>query len=321
MKLAKTLICLCALLVAAPASAGEVVDGIAAVVNRDIILLSEVAETFEMVKDEAMRGTPPGEKVAAEAELRSDILEGLIANKLMEQAMDSAGMDVSDADIEAAVADVARQNNLSVENLYAELAKQGMELVEYRAELAKQLRQYKFMNLEIRGRVKIADEDIVNYYNQMTADVKPDMAWRLQMILLAYPATATDDDRSRIDSEADALLGEIVAGKEFSEVARARSDDPVGRESGGEAGVVKADELSPLFASKLSTVDVGTPVRVDTPGGIYLLRVAEQVDRAKKPLDEVREQISRLLYDDGMERELGIWTEEERRRAHIEILL
>ncbi len=321
MRLARMFIGLLAFLVAAPVSAGEVVDGIAAVVNRDIILLSEVAETFEMVKGEALRGTPAGEKEAAEAELRGDILEGLIANKLMEQAMDSAGMDVSDADIEAAVADVARQNSLTVENLYAELAKQGMEVSEYRSELAKQLRQYKFMNLEIRGRVKIADEDVVNYYNQMTADVTPDMAWRLQMILLAYPATATEDDRSQVDSEADALLGEIIAGKEFGEVARARSDDPVGRESGGEAGVVKADELSPLFASELSKVDVGTPVRVNTPGGIYLLRVAEEVDRAKKPLNEVREQITRVLYDDAMERELGIWTEEERRRAHIEILL
>jgi peptidyl-prolyl cis-trans isomerase SurA len=311
------------LLLALPASAfaGDVVDRIAAVVNRDIILLSEIEETFELVKAEAMRGTPAAERATAEQGLRGEILEGLIANKLMEQAMESAGMEVSDADIEAAVADVARQNNLTVPKLYEELARQGMPVSEYRAELAKQLKQYKFMNLEIRGRVKIADEDIVNYYNQMTADVAPDLAWRLQMVLLAYPASVTDADRARIDAEADALLVEITGGKDFAEVARARSDDPVGRESGGDAGVVKANELSPLFANKLQEVAIGTPVRVSTPGGIYLLRVAEQVDRSKKPLEEVREEITRVLYDDAMERELLIWTEEERRRAHIEILL
>jgi len=320
-KLTQVLLLALAVLTATPAVAGDMVDRIIAVVNRDIILRSEMIETFEMVKGEALRGRPAGERSAAEAELKGDILEGLIANKLMEQAMDGAGMEVSDADIEAAVADVARQNSLTVDALYAELKRQGMEVTEYRAELAKQLRQYKFMNLEIRGRVKIADEDIINYYNQMTADVTPDLAWRLQMILLAYPATATTDDRSRIDAEADALLGEIVAGKDFGEVAAVRSDDPAGKANRGEAGVVKGSELSPLFASKLEAVEVGTPVRVDTPGGIYLLRVAEQVDRAKKPLAEVREQISRVLYDDAMERELQIWTEEERRRAHIEILL
>ncbi len=312
---------LSALLLPGVAAAGDVVDRIVAVVNRDIILSSELAQTYEMVKGDALRGVPAGQRAEAEAELQIDVLDGLIANKLMEQAMDSAGMEVSDQDVEAAMADVARQNGLTVDQLTAELARQGMEIEEYRAELGKQLRQYKFMNLEIRGRVKISEEDIVNYYQQMTADVAADLAWRLQMILLAYPATATDEDRAAIDAEADQLIAEIEAGKDFGEVASARSDDPAGKANAGEAGVVKANELSPLFAEKLQTVEIGTPVRVDTPGGVYLLRVAEEVDRSRKPLDEVREQISRVLYDEAMERELTIWTEEERRRAHIEILL
>ncbi len=321
MVLLRTLVIVLFVTSAAPAWAGDVVDRIVAVVNRDIILRSELDQTYLMVKDEALRGTPLGERDAAEAQLQLDVLEGLIANKLMEQAMDGAGMEVTDADVEAAMADVARQNSMTPEQLTAELAKQGMPIAEYRNELKKQLRQYKFMNLEIRQRVKIADEDILNYYNQMTANVTPDMAWRLQMILLAYPATATDDDRARIDTEADSLIAEITAGKDFGEVASVRSDDPGGKAAGGEAGVVKADELSPLFAQKLNDVPLGTPVRVDTPGGVYLLRVAEEVDRSRKPISEVRDQISRVLYDEAMERELTIWTEEERRRAHVEILL
>ena len=321
MVLLRALVIALVVMSAAPTWAGEVVDRIVAVVNRDIILKSELDQTYLMVKEEALRGTPLGERDAAESQLQLDVLEGLIANKLMEQAMDGAGMEVTDADVEAAMADVARQNSMTSEQLTAELAKQGMPIAEYRNELKKQLRQYKFMNLEIRQRVKIADEDILNYYNQMTANVTPDMAWRLQMILLAYPATATDDDRARIDAEADSLIAEITTGKDFGEVASVRSDDPGGKAAGGEAGIVKPDELSPLFAQKLNDVPLGTPVRVDTPGGVYLLRVAEEVDRSRKPLSEVRDQISRVLYDEAMERELTIWTEEERRRAHIEILL
>ena len=300
---------------------GDVVDRIVAVVNRDIILLSEVADTFEAVSAEALRGTPTGQRDAAEDQLRQDILEGLVANKLMEQAMDSAGMDVDDNELEAAIADVARQNNLSAEQLLKELQRQGIALDEYRTQLKKQLRQYKFMNLEIRGRVKISDEDVLNYYNQMTADVPADPAWRLQMILMAYPATATQEDRDRIDAEADTLLTEIAGGKDFGEVATARSDDPTGRANRGEAGLVKPNELSPLFADKLTGVTIGDAIRVDTPGGVYLLRVAEEVDRSRKPIDEVQDQIMRVLYDEAMERELEVWTEEERRRAHIELLL
>lgn len=312
---------LAALLSPTLARAGDVVDRIVAVVNRDIVLLSEVEATFASVQGEALKGTPSAQRQDAEKQLRQDILESLVANKLMEQAMESAGMDVDDKELEGAIADVARQNDLTAEQLLAELKRQGIGLEEYRAELKKQLRQYKFMNLEIRGRVQIGEDDVVNYYNQMTADVPEDLAWRLQMILLAYPATATQADRDRIDAEADALIKEIVDGKDFGEVAGVRSDDPTGRASKGEAGIVKPDELSPLFAEKLGTVKLGTPVRVDTPGGIYLLRIAEEVDRSRKPLDEVREQIMRVLYDEAMDRELEVWTEEEKRRAHIELLL
>ncbi len=301
--------------------AGDVVDRIVAVVNKDIVLLSEVEDHFSSVSAEALKGVTLSQRPAAEEQLRQDILESLVANKLMEQAMDSAGMEVDDSELEAAIADVARQNDLSTEQLLKELERQGIGLEQYRSELKKQLRQYKFMNLEIRGRVKIGDADILNYYNQMTADVEADMAWRLQMILLSYPATATQADRDRIDVEADALLTEIAGGKDFGEVAGARSDDPTGRANKGEAGIVKADELSPLFAEKLGGVKVGEAVRVDTPGGIYLLRIAEQVDRSRRPLEEVRDQIMRVLYDEAMDRELEVWTEEERRRAHIEFLL
>jgi len=312
---------LAALLLPGLATAGDVVDRIVAVVNKEIILMSEVEGTYAAVSAEALKGTPSAQRAAAELQLRTDILEGLVATKLMEQAMDSAGMDVDDKELEAAINDVARQNNMTTDQLLKELARQGIALEEYRSELKKQLRQYKFMNLEIRGRVKIAEEDVLNYYNQMTADVPPDPAWRLQMILLAYPATATQEDRDRIDAEADALLAEIAGGKDFGEVAGVRSDDPTGRANKGEAGLVKPAELSPLFADTLSQTDVGTATRVDTPGGVYLLRVAEEVDRSRKPLAEVQDQIMRVLYDDAMERELEVWTEEERRRAHIEIKL
>ena len=319
--LRNALVGLVLLATAAPAMAGQVVDRIVAVVNRDIILMSEVQQTWDMVASEALRGTPAAQRAQAEVQLRSDILEGLIANQLMEQAMESAGMEVTEADLEAAVADVARQNGMTAEQLYGELERQGMSLEEYRGELKKQLKQYKFMNLEIRGRVRISDEDVLNYYNQMTADVTPDPGWRLQMILLAYPATAEDADRARISDEADTLIAEVVGGKDFGVIAKARSDDPAGREAAGEAGVVKPNELSPLFSKKLAEVPVGTPVRVDTPGGIYLLRVAEEVDTARRPLDEVRDLIMRVLYDEAMERELEVWTAEQRRRAHVEVML
>ena len=105
MVLLRALVIALVVTIAAPAWAGDVVDRIVAVVNRDIILKSELDQTYLMVKEEALRGTPVGERDEAEAQLQIDVLEGLIANKLMEQAMDlgmaGAASELGETDVAA----------------------------------------------------------------------------------------------------------------------------------------------------------------------------------------------------------------------------
>ena len=81
--------------------------------------------------------------------------------------------------------------------------------------------------------------------------------------------------------------------------------------------------VSPVETGRLSSVavEVGQPVRVDTPRGIFLLRVAGEVDAGIKEFEEVRPRLSRKLHEAAMQRELELWTAEQRRRAHVEVFL
>ena len=78
-------------------------------------------------------------------------------------------------------------------------------------------------------------------------------------------------------------------------------------------------DLGPAFRTALEAAEVGTAVRVDTPGGIFLLRISEEVDAAVKDFEEVRNRLSRTLHEQAMEQELELWTSEQRRRAHVEV--
>lgn len=312
---------LLALAVPGAASAAELIDRVIAVVNKDVILHSELADLLGYVEEMELRGLAGTEREEAREVLLVELLDGLIANKLVEQAMERADIEVGDREVEAAIADVAKQNGLTVERLFGELERQGIAADEYRSQLRDQIQQYQFMNLEIRGRVSVSEEDIRAAWLQSGASTTPEPAWRLQRVLLAITPGADEATLAALAAEADALLDQLRGGKEFGEVAAARSDDIPTRDKGGEAGIFKRRDLSSAFADALSSAELGEVVRVDLPTGIWLLRVAEEVDAAKQEFEEVRDTIAKHLYDQAMERELEVWTDEERRRAHVEIFM
>ncbi|MEE2829391.1 MAG: peptidylprolyl isomerase, partial [Myxococcota bacterium] len=264
-----------------------------------------------------LRGLEGKELEAALSEIRTILLDSLIANELMEQAMDRADLTVADRDLEAAIADVAKQNGITVERLFLEIAKQGMDEESYRAEMRKQLRQYQFMNLEIRSRVEVSEEEIRSAWLQANSGREPETALRLQRILLSF----SPGKEEALRKEAVLLLEELRAGKDFATVAQARSDDASTAEKGGAAGLVKPDELSGAFAEALAGAKEGDIVSVEVPSGIFLLRVAELVDTSVQAFEAVRDELARSLYDQAMDRELELWTQEERRRSHIEVFL
>jgi peptidyl-prolyl cis-trans isomerase SurA len=315
------LVLLVGCLAARPASAGELLDGIIAVVNKDVVLYSDLREMYDYVAQSELRGLSGEQLVSARASLVGGLVDGLIAQKLLEQAMERSDIRVEDREVETAIADVAKQNGLTVERLFEEVERQGMGSDDYRQEMQDQLRRYQFMNLEVRGRISISDEDIRSEWQRANASAQVDPAWRLQRILLSVPAGAAEQEVAAIRSEGAALIAQISQGKEFSEVAKMRSDDPSTSSKGGEAGLVKPNDLGPAFAKALEGVPVGQVVQLDLPSGTWLLRIGEEVNVSFKPLEEVRDAIARELYDAAMERELGIWTEEERRRSHVEVLL
>lgn len=305
---------------AAPAWAGDVIDRIVAVVNQDLILLSDLDEAVEGAARDRLRGMSGPEREAAAAQLREEALDFLVDDKLIQQAMNRADIVVEDRELEGAIADVARTNRMTMEQLEEQLGRQGMSLEKYRGEMRDQLRRYKFMNLHIRGRVEITDEQLRSYYKQVMADASPDPAWRLRRMLLTYDA-ATDGAREATVAEADAIVTSVAGGADFAAIASEKSADTSTKERGGDAGVVRAADLSSVWADTLRAAAVGEVVRLEAPGGVWLLQIVELANAAVKPFEEVEDELMRILYEDAMEAEMQNWADEQRAKAHLRILL
>ncbi len=308
------------LLLAVPAQGAELIDRVVAVVNKEPILLSDLDETLEMVEDYELRGLEGDALVARRAELERELIDLLIGQELMEQAMDEGDLQVTDRDVEMAVADIARGNGLTVERLWEEVEKQGLDLDTYRADVKKQVRQQRFIQMNIMPRIDISEEDVRNRWNlARQGEDAGGAAWRLQRMLLKWDG---EDDAARqaVRDEAAALLRSLEGGAAFADLAKARSDDASTKEQGGDAGLFEPQDLSPSFREALQGVDAGTPVLVESPVGMFLLRVAEEVDTSEAAFEKARFEILRKLENEAMEREIALWTAERRRKAHVEVL-
>ena len=275
---------------------------------------------MEMVEDFELRGLDEEAKATRRAELERELVDLLVGQELMEQAMDAGDVQVTDRDVEMAMADIARGNGLTVERLLEEVGKQGLDEATYRVDVKRQVRQQRFIQMTIMPRIDISDEDVRNRWNlARKEEAGGGTAWRLQRLMLKWSGEA-DADKQAIRDEAAALLASVQAGAVFADAAKARSDDASTREQGGDAGLFEPDDLSPAFRDALAQVEAGTPVAVETPVGVFLLRVAEEVDTSEAAFEKARFEILRKLESEAMEREIELWTAEKRRKAHVEVL-
>ncbi|HXI10866.1 MAG TPA: SurA N-terminal domain-containing protein, partial [Thermodesulfobacteriota bacterium] len=113
---------------ASPSSA-EVVDRIVAVINDSVITLSELNAATAVALDKLDAGEK--KDPAKMEELRAKVLDGLVEQKLVKQAADKAGIDISEREIDNAVEDIKKQNNLTQESLLLALAQSGLTVREY----------------------------------------------------------------------------------------------------------------------------------------------------------------------------------------------
>lgn len=292
-------------------ASSEVVDRIVAVINDSIITLSELNAATALAVDKLGGGMDKDRIV----ELKSRILDTLIEQKLVKQASDRAGIEVSEREIDNAIDDVKRQNSMSHEQLMLALAQSGLTYREYREQLKEQIRQVKFINKEFRSKISVQPEDIEDYYRSHVDEFSGPERVRLAAVFIS----SRDEARmkKRLASALDALKG----GADFASVAMKYSDGPTAS-SGGDLGYLDPEEVSGELksaASALSPGEVSPPVAAS--GGVYIIKLTERKAPEPKPLDEVRAQIHERLFNRIMDQRFTFWLSEVKKYAHLEVRL
>ena len=159
-----------------------------------------------------------------------------MAEKLFAAQVTALGVEVTDAEIDSVIADVKKLNGLDDAQLDQALIGQGMDRVAYRKAVKRDLESMRLVQLKIRNKVKVTDEDVKNYWQTHPQEFRAGDEVRIRHVFLALSAGAGEAEVARVRAVADKVVARARAGEDFAQIARQVSEGPSAAD-GGELGL------------------------------------------------------------------------------------
>jgi peptidyl-prolyl cis-trans isomerase SurA len=312
---------LCGLLFLPTHALSEVVERFVAVVNNEVIFLSELEEFGRRVFEEVEKNSLPSEREEKTRQARQEVLNQLIENKLLDQEIKKRKVEVGERDVEATIEDILKQNRFTLNDLKMVLAKQGMTLTTYRQRVRDELGKMRLVTREIKSKIVIKEEDLRKAYNDRIPEFMIPLEVQVQQIFFIFPGGASPDRVATIEKEAQSVLEKAKKGENFAELAKNYSQGPEAKE-GGVLGFFKPKELMPELDEAVFQMKAGeiSPL-IRSSEGFHILRVMERKGGEPKPFGEVQGQIRDEMTQAETEKRLKEWMKALKEKAYIEIKL
>lgn len=293
-----------------------VLDRVVAVVNDEVITLSEL----NSVESIMLEASPvlPGEGGLSTQET---VLKNLIDKKIQLQKAKELGIETSKATVDQTIETIIEKNGISEEALRQKVMAEGITWAEYKKELGEQMTLTSLVNQEVRSRIVLLPEDLQRYYRENQQQFVLEKKKHLRRIFLALPERATTEDVSALRREAEALRADLLGGADFKELARRYSDGPEAKD-GGDIGYFADGELMAELDRVVSAMKAGdiSPV-IEQKDGFTLLKVEEVKDTETVSFEEAKEKIQETIYQQELAKRYEAWIKELREKAFVEIKL
>lgn len=288
----------------------EVVDRIVALVNDDIITLRQLNEATEPYREKILASAQSDEqKQALVSQLESNMLDQLIDASLTKQEAVKYGIEVSETDIDNAIDNFKRSNNLDETTLKRGLAAEGLTMADYRERMKDQILQSMLINRAVRSKIIVTDEDIEAYYQANIENFSGLRKYRLKNIL------------TRTEPKMKEVVSRLSRGEDFSALAQEYS---IGSNAGdgGDLGLFDIDSFSQEIKDALKGLGKGEHTGILQTGSAYqIIYVDDIVMEGNQTLEEARDKIREILFRSQGEKQFQEWIEKLKKNAHIKRML
>jgi parvulin-like peptidyl-prolyl isomerase len=302
-------------------SHAEMVDRIVAIINDEIITLSELNSNLETYMKRVEESSEVTDREKVKKQLRKLILNSLIDQKLINQEAQKLGIAATDDDIDKAIKSILSKKKITMEALAEDIADQGGTIKDYREEIKQHLTKRNLIGREIRKKVTVTQEEIGNYYRKHRNDYEGKEAVRIRQILIIVPNDCDAETKEEKRSSAEKTLKRLRNGEPFAFLAAEVSQGPAAQ-TGGDLGYIEKGLILPEVDTVAFSLKKGEMSGIiETSVGFHIIQVLDKRGAGIKPPESVREEIVEKLGSKKVEEKFQEWLKEQRKKALIEIRL
>jgi peptidyl-prolyl cis-trans isomerase SurA len=301
-----------------PFARGMVLDRVVASVNEEAITLSEVQEEGQPVIRKIFQDFVGSERERRVEEAQKRLMDDLIDRRLMYQVAKQDGLTPSPAEVQGAIDELKRNNNITDEAQFrAQLKAEGLTPDQIRRSITERLAIGRLLIRQIRSTIIISEDELLKAYQENKQKYQREPSAEIEHILFPIdPAQGEAAARAR----AEAALAQIRGGADFSQVGKESAGGPAGGQS--DQMTVRRGELAPeieAVAFGLAAGGVSEPIR--TAGAYHLIKVLRVQADPFIPFAEVRDQIRDQLFQDKFEVKRKEWVAALRARSSINVFV
>ena len=260
-------------------------DRIAAVANTGVVLESEIQDMIQSIKQQAKNNN---QDLPSDNALRVQVMDKLINDSLILQIGERMGVQVSDAQLDQTLSNMARDSNLTLEQLRENIIADGLDYEQYRESVRTELISGEVRRASMHRRIYISPQEVSNLLKVMKEQSTNEVEYQLGHILIAFPAEPSQEDINAAKTRADKVIELLNNGSDFAKIAIASSSDSNALK-GGDLGWRTINEMPTLFSEIVDGKDKDTilgPIR--TGLGFSIVKVMDIRGKEVVEVEEVR---------------------------------
>ncbi len=245
-------------------------DKVIAVVDNDVVMASELQQRIGIVTAQLQANNTP---MPSDEILHAQIIEQLVTESLQLQIGRRVGVEISEAEIDAAMNRMKQANNLSDAAFAEQLKNDGVNINSLRDQIRRDMIIDQVQRGSVNRRIRISEQEVQNFLKSKQGKFWASPDYNLGHILISLPSTVNNEEAKAAEDKAHALVKRLRDGADFRQVAVAESQGQNALK-GGDIGWRKSAQMPDLFAQAIETLEengISEPLR--SGAGFHILKL------------------------------------------------
>ena len=299
----------------------KIIDRVVAVVNDDVVTLSELEDGMKVQLAATDAIANPNEKKRQIATIMSRGLDEIIGKRLIRQEAAKRKIKIEPDAVDQHLARVQAAQRWTDDQMNMYLAAQGLTRDDFKREVGFQMLEQRVIGMVLGQKVRINERDLKDYYQETLTDRAQEFEVDAAHIVFRVTTGASPAEESKARAAAVAILGKAKQGDDFGTLARENSQAP-GAENGGDLGTLTRGNLHESLENAIFSMEAGEvdgPFR--SPFGYHIVKVRDRRALPAKSYEAVKESLRTELRREKIKEEVNGWVKELRAKSFVDIRL